>query len=62
MRAPVGLPGTAHGVDQREGFPHKLDVALLHLTRSAAEITTMRAVNPAFDPDDLLNPGVLFAP
>jgi FAD/FMN-containing dehydrogenase len=37
-------------------------VALLHLTRSAAEIATMRAVNPAFDPDDLLNPGVLFAP
>jgi FAD/FMN-containing dehydrogenase len=35
---------------------------LLHLTRSAAEIAAMRAVKSAFDPNDLLNPGVLFAP
>jgi FAD/FMN-containing dehydrogenase len=61
MGAPAGLPETAHGVDQREGIPHKLDV-VLHLTRSAAEIATIRAVKPAFDPDDLVNPGVLFAP
>jgi FAD-dependent oxidoreductase family protein len=55
---------TGNGTRSRSarGIPHKLDVALLHLTRSAAEIATMRAVNPAFDPDDLLNPGVLFAP
>jgi FAD/FMN-containing dehydrogenase len=37
-------------------------VALLHLTRSAAEIAAMRAAKSAFDPDGLLNPGVLFAP
>jgi FAD/FMN-containing dehydrogenase len=36
--------------------------ALLYLTRSAAEIATIRAVKSAFDPDGLLNPGVLFAP
>jgi FAD/FMN-containing dehydrogenase len=33
----------------------------LHLTRSAAEVATMRAVKAALDPAGLLNPGVLFA-
>ena len=33
--------------------------ALLHLSRSPAEIAAMRAVKAALDPDDLLNPGVL---
>jgi FAD/FMN-containing dehydrogenase len=36
--------------------------ALLHLSRSAGEVAAMRAVKSAFDPDGLLNPGVLFAP
>ena len=31
----------------------------LHLSRSPAEITAMRAVKHAFDPDGILNPGVL---
>jgi FAD/FMN-containing dehydrogenase len=35
---------------------------LLHLTRSAGEIAAMHAVKSVFDPDGLLNPGVLFAP
>ena len=32
----------------------------LHLSRSADERATMRAVKDALDPDHLLNPGVLF--
>jgi FAD/FMN-containing dehydrogenase len=33
----------------------------LPLSRSAAEIAVMRRIKAALDPDDLLNPGVLFA-
>jgi FAD/FMN-containing dehydrogenase len=32
----------------------------LHLDRSPDEIATMRAIKHALDPDDVLNPGVLF--
>jgi len=32
----------------------------LHLTRSVADIATMRAIKSAFDPKGLLNPGVIF--
>ena len=32
----------------------------LHLTRSAADIATMRAIKHAFDPSGMLNPGVIF--
>ncbi|MHB2024093.1 MAG: FAD-linked oxidase C-terminal domain-containing protein [Mycobacteriales bacterium] len=32
----------------------------MHLSRSTAEIQTMRAVKAALDPAGLLNPGVLF--
>ena len=34
----------------------------LGLTRSAAEIEAMRAIKRALDPDDLLNPGIIFPP
>jgi FAD/FMN-containing dehydrogenase len=36
--------------------------AELPLTRSAAEIATMRAIKAALDPHALLNPGVIFTP
>ena len=32
----------------------------LHLTRTPADIETMRAIKAAFDPANLLNPGVIF--
>ena len=38
----------------------RLKVAYLHLSRSAQEITAMRAIKWAWDPKGLLNPGVLF--
>jgi FAD/FMN-containing dehydrogenase len=50
-----GTISAEHGIGRAKA-------ALLHLTRSAAEIAAMRAVKSAFDPDGLLNPGVLFAP
>jgi FAD/FMN-containing dehydrogenase len=34
--------------------------AYLHLVRSTAEIDAMRAIKTALDPDDVMNPGVLF--
>ena len=33
----------------------------LHLTRSAAEIAAMRAIKAAWDPQGLMNPGVIFS-
>lgn len=35
-------------------------VPWLHLTRSSADITAMRRIKDAFDPQGILNPGVLF--
>ena len=32
----------------------------LHLCRSSAEIDSMRAIKRALDPDNILNPNVLF--
>lgn len=32
----------------------------LHLTRSSSDIATMRAIKAAFDPGNILNPGVIF--
>ena len=34
---------------------------LLHLSRSEAEIRAMRAIKDAWDPSNVMNPGVLFA-
>jgi FAD/FMN-containing dehydrogenase len=58
LRLAAGHGGTIsaeHGIGRAKA-------ALLHLSRSAAEIEAMRAVKSAFDPAGLLNPGVLFAP
>jgi len=54
-RGARGTISAEHGIGRAKA-------ALLHLTRSAAEIAAMRAVKSAFGPDGLLNPGVLFAP
>ena len=50
-----GTISAEHGIGRAK-------TAVLHLSRSAAEIAAMRAVKAAFDPAGLLNPGVLFAP
>jgi FAD/FMN-containing dehydrogenase len=50
-----GTISAEHGIGRAKA-------AVLHLSRSAAEIEAMRAVKSAFDPAGLLNPGVLFPP
>jgi FAD/FMN-containing dehydrogenase len=47
-----GTISAEHGIGRAKA-------ALLHLSRSPAEIAAMRAVKAALDPGDLLNPGVL---
>ncbi len=48
-----GSISAEHGVGRSKA-------ADLHLCRSAAEIAAMRAIKTAWDPHDLMNPGVLF--
>ncbi len=48
-----GTISAEHGIGRAKA-------AVLHLSRSAAEIAAMRAVKSAFDPAGLLNPGVIF--
>ena len=48
-----GTISAEHGIGRAKA-------AVLHLSRSAAEIGAMRAVKSALDPAGLLNPGVLF--
>jgi FAD/FMN-containing dehydrogenase len=58
LRLAAGHGGTIsaeHGIGRAKA-------AVLHLSRSAAEIEAMRAVKSALDPAGLLNPGVLFLP
>jgi len=50
-----GTISAEHGIGRAK-------VAMLHVSRSAAEIAAMRAIKRALDPAGLLNPGVLFAP
>ena len=38
----------------------RMKVDHLHLSRSSEEITAMRAIKDAWDPQGLMNPGVLF--
>ena len=47
-----GTISAEHGIGRAKA-------ALLHLSRSPAEIAAMRAIKAALDPGDLLNPGVL---
>ncbi|MBK9738895.1 MAG: FAD-binding oxidoreductase [Actinobacteria bacterium] len=49
-----GSISAEHGVGRAKA-------AELHLTRSPAEISAMRAIKAAWDPDGLMNPGVIFA-
>jgi FAD/FMN-containing dehydrogenase len=58
LRLAAGHGGTIsaeHGIGRAKA-------AVLHVSRSGAEIKAMRAVKSAFDPAGLLNPGVLFLP
>ena len=52
----------AHGgtISAEHGIGHA-KTALLHLSRSPAEVAAMRAIKSALDPAGLLNPGVLLA-
>jgi FAD/FMN-containing dehydrogenase len=50
-----GTISAEHGIGRAKA-------AVLHLSRSAAEIAAMRAVKSALDPAGLLNPGVMFLP
>ncbi len=49
-----GSISAEHGVGRAKA-------AELHLCRSAAEIAAMRALKAAWDPQGLMNPGVIFA-
>ena len=49
-----GSISAEHGVGRAKA-------AELHLCRSAAEITAMRGIKAALDPDGIMNPGVIFA-
>ena len=49
-----GTISAEHGIGRAK-------TAVLHLSRSPAEIAAMRAIKSALDPRGLLNPGVLFA-
>jgi FAD/FMN-containing dehydrogenase len=51
----------AHGgsISAEHGVGH-MKADHLHLSRSAAEITAMRGIKAALDPQGILNPGVLF--
>jgi FAD/FMN-containing dehydrogenase len=56
LRLAAGCGGTIsaeHGIGRAKA-------RWLHLSRSAAEVTAMRAVKAALDPDGMLNPGVIF--
>jgi FAD/FMN-containing dehydrogenase len=59
--AVLGL-AAAHGgtISAEHGIGHA-KAALLHLSRTPAEIAAMRAVKSALDPAGILNPGVLLA-
>lgn len=48
-----GSISAEHGIGQAK-------TPYLHLTRSPAELSTMRAIRHALDPDSLLAPGILF--
>ena len=48
-----GTISAEHGIGRAKA-------AVLHLSRSPAEIAAMRAVKSALDPAGILNPGVLF--
>ena len=50
-----GTISAEHGIGRAKA-------AVLHLSRSAAEIAAMRAVKSGLDPAGLLNPGVLLVP
>ncbi len=50
-----GTISAEHGIGRAKA-------AVLHLTRTPAEIAAMRAVKSGLDPSGLLNPGVLFTP
>jgi FAD/FMN-containing dehydrogenase len=49
-----GSISAEHGVGRAKA-------AELHLSRSGAEIAAMRALKAAWDPQGLMNPGVIFA-
>jgi len=56
LRLAAGCGGTIsaeHGIGRAKA-------GWLRLSRSAAEVTAMRAVKAALDPDGMLNPGVIF--
>jgi FAD/FMN-containing dehydrogenase len=58
--AVVNLVASMHGSISAEHGIGRAKAAWLHLSRSPSEITAMRSVKQALDPEGLLNPGVLF--